>query len=89
MLMLMMMMMTVVRNESPLGLGAPNETVDSAVRHHIDDDTSQDEDDNDHHHDYDDEESKSGDRNIAFPPTMSPLYVQRSSPKVTLNAHRY
>ena len=46
---MVMMMMTVVSNESPLGLCSPNETVDSAVRHHIDDDTSE-------HHDVEDDD---------------------------------
>ena len=47
-LVMMMMMMTVVSSRSPLSLRSPNETVDSAVRHHIDDDTGEEdgEDDN-------------------------------------------
>ena len=37
---MMLLMMTMVSNESPLGPRSPNENVDSAVRHHID--TSED-----------------------------------------------
>ena len=49
------MMMAVVSRKSPLSLRSPNETVDSAVRHHIDDDTSE------HHDDEDDDDDTSED----------------------------
>ena len=39
---MMMMTVTMVSSKSPLSLRSPNETVDSAVRHHIDDDTGED-----------------------------------------------
>ena len=54
------MMMAVVSRKSPLSLRSPNETVDSAVRHHIDDDTGEEDGEDDNTGEDEDEDDDRG-----------------------------